>query len=567
MILNLPELLKNQPKRKINLNFKPNKTSLHTELWYRNALLALVRNFRQVVESEGFFANEVNLNDSQFTDANKDFDADRFLKAAEKLGKADIDGVAKKIAQGLLIRGNTQNIQEVSKDLKRQTGVDLQGYLYNSGKVAEKLEQLTTANVLLIKSIPSQYLDKIQATVMQAQVKGTLTKDLAKQIKEIGGVTEKRAKLIARDQSAKINATLTRARHEEMGVTQYIWSTSGDERVRDSHAENDGKVFSYDNPPPTGNPGDEINCRCIAVPVLVETQLPADNPQTQESSASENEKIDDIPQPEIFVEANTGYLPSPSKINDVVKIGEEISRKYKKELDKTAKNPDSGSETILQILRKEGVEFGSTGNYVSDQEKVAKMFESATSRYPSSWINKDKKYGKTFLNHGSGRGFHFNVKDLTDDQIKVVIKFNAPEFTRFIGKKISQRDSFIHIDKTSNPMAIMIHEFGHRLQSSIPKLDEYFTALWVKRTKGDKVEKLKDVTGRAYGNDEITKKDEFPDPYFGKIYRENGQDKPKEMLTMIFQALLGDDPEMYEKVYKDKELFNLGLALLARYKP
>lgn len=266
MILNLPELIKNQPKRKINLHFKPGKTSLRTELWYRNELLALVRKFRQAVESEVFFANEVNLNDSQFTDANKDFDADRFLKAAEKLSKADIDGVAKKIAQGLLIRGNAQNIQEVEKDLKRQTRVDLQGYLHNSGKVAEKLEQLTTANVQLIKSIHSQYLDKIQAAVIQAQVKGTPTKDLAKQIKEIGGVTEKRAKLIARDQSSKINAALTRARHEEMGVTQYIWSTSGDERVRDSHAENDGKIFSYDDPPATGNPGDQINCRCVAIP-------------------------------------------------------------------------------------------------------------------------------------------------------------------------------------------------------------------------------------------------------------------------------------------------------------
>lgn len=261
MILNLPELLKNQPKHKINLHFKPGKTSLRTELWYRNELLALVRKFRQVVESEDFFANEVNLNDGKFNDdASKDFDADRFLKAAEKLSKADIDGVAKKIAQGLLIRGNAQNIQEVEKDLKRQTRVDLQGYLHNSGKVAEKLEQLTTANVQLIKSIHSQYLDKIQAAVMQAQVKGTLTKDLAKQIQEIGGVTEKRAKLIARDQSAKINASLTRARHEEMGIKQYIWSTSGDERVRDSHAENDGKIFSYDDPPPTGHPGDEINC-------------------------------------------------------------------------------------------------------------------------------------------------------------------------------------------------------------------------------------------------------------------------------------------------------------------
>lgn len=263
MILNLPELIKNQPKRKIGLKFKPSKMSLRTKLWYRNELLALVQKFRQAVEVGGFYQNEITLTDSAPDD---ELETKRVLGAVEKLSKADIEGVATKIAQGLLIRGNAQNAQEVAKDLKRQTGVDLQGYLNNSGKVAEKLEQLTAANVQLITSIHSQYLDKIQSAVMQAQVKGTSSKELAKQIKDIGGTTEKRAKLIARDQSSKINAALTRARHEEMGVTQYIWSTSGDERVRDSHAENDGKIFSYDDPPPTGHPGDEINCRCVAIP-------------------------------------------------------------------------------------------------------------------------------------------------------------------------------------------------------------------------------------------------------------------------------------------------------------
>lgn len=323
MILNLPELLKNQPKHKINLHFKPGKTSLRTELWYRNELLALVRKFRQAVESEDFFANEVNLNDGKFNDdASKDFDADRFLKAVEKLSKADIDSVAKKIAQGLLIRGNAQNIQEVEKDLKRQTRVDLQGYLHNSGKVAEKLEQLTTANVQLIKSIHSQYLDKIQAAVMQAQVKGTLTKDLAKQIQEIGGVTEKRAKLIARDQSAKINASLTRARHEEMGIKQYIWSTSGDERVRDSHAENDGKIFSYDDPPPTGHPGDEINCRCVAIPYF------GDKVEQKAEEVEQSQEIERKQEELQFVEQMLGEEES-NKARDRLNTASEFIKQHK----------------------------------------------------------------------------------------------------------------------------------------------------------------------------------------------------------------------------------------------
>jgi|GEM_PF-7116926 len=46
----------------------------------------------------------------------------------------------------------------------------------------------------------------------------------------------------------------------------YIWRTQGDEKVRGSHAANEGKVFSYANPPPTGNPGEEYGCRCFAEP-------------------------------------------------------------------------------------------------------------------------------------------------------------------------------------------------------------------------------------------------------------------------------------------------------------
>lgn len=47
---------------------------------------------------------------------------------------------------------------------------------------------------------------------------------------------------------------------------RYVWLTAGDEKVRASHAANDGQIFSWDDPPPTGNPGEEENCRCVAVP-------------------------------------------------------------------------------------------------------------------------------------------------------------------------------------------------------------------------------------------------------------------------------------------------------------
>jgi SPP1 gp7 family putative phage head morphogenesis protein len=49
---------------------------------------------------------------------------------------------------------------------------------------------------------------------------------------------------------------------------RYVWRTQRDERVRPSHRKNDGRIFSWSNPPDTGHPGEDYNCGCEAVPYL-----------------------------------------------------------------------------------------------------------------------------------------------------------------------------------------------------------------------------------------------------------------------------------------------------------
>ena len=49
-------------------------------------------------------------------------------------------------------------------------------------------------------------------------------------------------------------------------TTHYIWRTRGDGKVRASHAVNNGRIFSWDNPPETGHPGEDYGCRCTAEP-------------------------------------------------------------------------------------------------------------------------------------------------------------------------------------------------------------------------------------------------------------------------------------------------------------
>nr|DAK82175.1 MAG TPA: minor capsid protein [Caudoviricetes sp.] len=208
------------------------------------------------------------------------------LTFLEKYEKSDRTSQAEDIAQGFVNRGNVQNQTEVSTNLRNQAGVDLAAYLRSSPSITEKVNAMTTANVQLIKSIRSQYLDKVQNAVTQAMVSGTLNKDLAAQIKAIGQTTEKRAEFIARDQSSKLNAALTQARHEDLGIKKYMWSTSGDERVRDSHAEKDGQIFEYANPPAdTGHPGHDFNCRCVQIAVLDDVVKTSSNAQEAPSES------------------------------------------------------------------------------------------------------------------------------------------------------------------------------------------------------------------------------------------------------------------------------------------
>lgn len=53
---------------------------------------------------------------------------------------------------------------------------------------------------------------------------------------------------------------------EEHPTSFYIWRTMGDDKVRPEHAANEGKVFAWDNPPPTGHPGADFGCRCMGEP-------------------------------------------------------------------------------------------------------------------------------------------------------------------------------------------------------------------------------------------------------------------------------------------------------------
>lgn len=131
-----------------------------------------------------------------------------------------------------------------------------------------KIEVFTEENVRLIKSIPSRYFDEVEKLVLDAVGTGQRWETLADEIDERFDVGESRAALIARDQVGKFYGELARARQQRLGIKTYTWRTMRDARVRDEHADREGEVFEWSDPPEDGHPGEAVNCRCYAEPDL-----------------------------------------------------------------------------------------------------------------------------------------------------------------------------------------------------------------------------------------------------------------------------------------------------------
>jgi len=176
-------------------------------------------------------------------------------------------------ANGMAYKVNSFNKVQFNKQFQSVLGINP---LLSERWLEPLVSSFTETNVGLIKSIPEQFLGKVEQMVRATVERGVSTEALTGQIFDEFDVTRSRAHLIARDQVSKFNSSLHEVRQKSAGVTKYIWSTSRDERVRPRHAAMDGKTVSWDDPPPVGNNGERLHvgqdfqCRCVSLPQLDE---------------------------------------------------------------------------------------------------------------------------------------------------------------------------------------------------------------------------------------------------------------------------------------------------------
>ena len=99
-------------------------------------------------------------------------------------------------------------------------------------------------------------------------------------IQDSYGVSARKAKFLARQETSLLMTKFKQTRYSDAGVNKYRWGcVSGTKAhpVRPWHKALEGKVFRWDNPPTTtkpgepvrkNNPGQDYNCRCFARPIV-----------------------------------------------------------------------------------------------------------------------------------------------------------------------------------------------------------------------------------------------------------------------------------------------------------
>jgi len=162
------------------------------------------------------------------------------------------------------------NREQFSRQVKAALGIDLT----TDPDLRAQMEAFRKGNVALIRSLAARKVTKAHEILTESGG-ATRVEDLAARIRSEVSTTPAKVALLARDQVLKLNSSVTSARHQAAGITQYVWRTSRDERVREAHRELDGTRQSYADPPVvdprTGrreNPGRDYQCRCTAEPVI-----------------------------------------------------------------------------------------------------------------------------------------------------------------------------------------------------------------------------------------------------------------------------------------------------------
>ena len=197
--------------------------------------------------------------------------ADAATLEAIRNDAASIDEVIRAIRGNLgeIVEGDAEALQLIGREIDEDTTDSTDRELSRLFAVpiatqvpAQDVRAWVLANVDFSRSMLDKGLDALERTAdeaMAAVAAGKPTLTLAKEYQKRFDLTWHKASFLARDQTANLSAAIAQQRMTSLGVEEYQWSTVGDSRVRQAHADLDGSIQKFSNPPVASDAGDRGN--------------------------------------------------------------------------------------------------------------------------------------------------------------------------------------------------------------------------------------------------------------------------------------------------------------------
>ena len=168
-------------------------------------------------------------------------------------------------------------LYKMNKDIEATLkGISVQPDLTDEGRALISKEYTNTVK-LKIKDWTQAEIVKLRQNVQDSTFSGNRYEYIQKSIEESYGVSQSKAKFLARQETNLLLSKFKQARYKSADVNKYKWvcvAGSLNHPVRRMHKDLDGTIHSWDDPPivdEKGNrkhPGEDWGCRCAARPVV-----------------------------------------------------------------------------------------------------------------------------------------------------------------------------------------------------------------------------------------------------------------------------------------------------------
>ena len=172
---------------------------------------------------------------------------------AQRSQAADISEASTLLAQQMVHWTNVKNARswreaaaksQRSRELYRLLQQEMQG------ATGLAVQRLIAANAGYISSVPLDAARVLVDEVTRAQQAGARAGTISKMLKtRFPQLLKSRVHLISRTEASKASLALTESRCQELDLPAYVWRTSKDQRVRDSHRLMDGCIVFWNDPP------------------------------------------------------------------------------------------------------------------------------------------------------------------------------------------------------------------------------------------------------------------------------------------------------------------------------